>query len=160
MFFFFFFFFSVVVFQSSSISQNADSLNATDEHNPGSNTVVDRSGNNVVNPACKDNLTELSERNTTAEASLVASLTDAVTAITFDQGNLDGADVNETYSLNSESEIFITERQLDILEDNDWPVGRVRGGRSESSESSLSTDNESLERFGSTDENNLDESIM
>ena len=42
----------------------------------------------------------------------MASLTDAVTAITFDQGNLDGADVNETYSLNSESEIFITERQL------------------------------------------------
>ena len=62
--------------------------------------------NNVANPACKDNITELSERNTTAESSLVASLTDAVsTAITFDQGNIDGADVNETYFLNSESEI-------------------------------------------------------
>ena len=149
-------YFSVVVLQTSSISQNADSLNATSEHSPGTNTVVDRSSNNVVNPACKSNLTKLSERNDTAEASLVASLTDAVTAIT----NIDGADVNETYSLNSESEIFITERQLDILEDDDRPVGRVLGGKSETSESSLNTDNASLEPSDSTDERNLDESIM
>ena len=129
-------YFLVVVLQTSSILQNAD-LNATDE---GTNTVVASSGNNVVYPTCKDNLMELSERNDTAEASLVAPLTDAVTAIT----NIDGADVNEAYSLNSESEIFITERQLDILEDDDRPVWRVRGGRSETSESSLKNDNEGL----------------
>ena len=114
-----------VVLQTSSISQNADSLNATSEHSPGTNTVVVRSCKNVVNPACKDNNTELIDRNATAEESLVASLTDAVTTITFDQGNIDGADVNEIYTLNGESEIFIRARQLDILEDDERPVGRV-----------------------------------
>ena len=151
----------MVVLQTASISKNADSYNPTDGQSPSTNTAVDRSLYDAVNPGCQDELTESNGKTATAEESLVASLTDALTAMTFDQENMDVPDVNESYSLNSESEIFITERQTDILEDDDRLVGRLPRGRSDTSDSSLNTtDNESLEPLDSNDERNLDESVM
>ena len=149
----------MVVLQTASISKNTNNYHTHNGHNPSANTA-ERSLYDAVNPGCQDDLFQDTDRNVNAGETLVESLTDALTAITFDPVNTDVADINETYSLNSESEIFITEHQPDVLEDDDRPVGRLARCRSDTGDSSLDTDNESLEPMDSHDERNLDESIM
>ena len=149
----------MVVLQTTSISKNADSYHTPNGHNPSASTA-EKSLYDAFNPGCQDDLIQDTDRNVNAKETLVESLTDALTAITFDQGNTETADIHETYSLNSESEIFITERQPDMLNNDDRPVGRLTKCRSHTSDSSRNTDNESLEPLDNNDERNLDESIM
>ena len=106
----------------------------------------------AINQECQDDLIKENNGNINAEETLVESLTDALTAITFNTGNTDATDIYETNSLNSERVIFITERQPDVLEDDNRPVGRVTRTRSDTSDSSLNTDNESLEPLDRRDE--------
>ena len=83
---------------------------------------------NTANPEpCRNGLIQDKNRNVNAGESLVKSLTDALTAIIFDQGNTESADIHEAYPLNSESEMFITERQPDVLEVDDRPEGDWQG---------------------------------
>ena len=131
----------MVVLQTASISKIDDSYHTLTGHNDSANTA-EMSLYDAINSGCQDDLIKANNGNINAEETLVESITDALTAITFDTGNTDAADIYETYSLNSEREIFITERQPDVLEDDDRPVGRLTRTRSDTSDSSLNTDNE------------------
>ena len=60
----------------------------------------------AINPGCQDDLIKEKNRNIYVAETLVESLTDALTAITFDPGNTYVADINETNSWNNECEIY------------------------------------------------------
>lgn len=153
-----------VVLKTTSISQstaNKDSASVqTSRFNAGS-SLLNRTDNSAVNPACKDIVTDSCDRIIVAEDNLEASLLgDAGIATEIVQDIKDNHGNTEAYSVDSESEIFITERRIDVLEDDKKMAKRRTLRRtSETSESSLTTDNDSLGP-DSDSEHYLDESIM
>ena len=87
--------FSVVVLQTATISKNDDSYHTPNGHN--SANTAEMSLYDAVNPGCQDDLIKENYGNINADETLVDSLTDALTAITFDTGNTDAADTRFVY---------------------------------------------------------------
>ena len=118
---------------------------------PYTNSMLsERTEPGTVNPACENLVDDSCENiidNDNIEVSFMGS--------NADERLVDENVGDDTYSVESESEIFITERRLE-LRNQDSPRRRL----SETSDSSALTDDDSLGAYYSDNEHYIDESIM
>ena len=119
---------------------------------------LDTKEQSAVNPACKDLLTNTSQDTDYDNIQISCEGATAIQNKVYD--NQDYKCATDSYSIESDCALFISEGCSDILEDNLRHKARSHRRQSETSESSLNTDNDSLEPFRSYNVRYVDESIM
>ena len=113
--------------------------------------TVDRTEQGAINPACRSIVEDSCDHVTDSGEHVQVSLMGAIGGITDGDTNMCADD----YSVDSESEIFTTERRLELIR-QDSPKRKM----SETSDSSAVTDDDSFAAYYSDNDNYIDESVM
>ena len=128
--------------------------NTSDPQIPQSYTnsmTVDRTEQGAINPACRSIVEDSCDHVTDSDEHVQVSLMGAIGGIIDEDTNMCADD----YSVDSESEIFTTERRLELIR-QDSPKRKM----SETSDSSAVTDDDSFAAYYSDNDNYIDESVM